>query len=142
LMRSRRSSRNAWPHQLPNHSTADLGIEHSPRSSDPMHIEKRILLSWYIDPRYIAPFTLSDAQMTVGPQLTPHQPQLIFAAWTPIGTYDLKAALTRQGTGGTDFDLIVVIPDVTGTNMPLNHVQKCYASATRSIAVAASENPL
>jgi hypothetical protein len=84
-----------------------------------MHREKRILLSWYTNPEYIAPFVLSDAQITVGPQLRPDQPQLMFAAWTPAGAYDLKAASMRQGIG-TDFDLLVVVADATGTNMPLN----------------------
>jgi hypothetical protein len=83
-------------------------------------MSKRILVSWYTDPRYIAPFTLSDTQVTVGPKLnifrTDHS---MYAATTPVGSYDLKAVLRSQGIG-TNFDLIVVFADASQTNMPLN----------------------
>jgi hypothetical protein len=83
-------------------------------------MQKRILVSWYTDPRYIAPFTLSHAQITVGPKVdifkTDHS---MYAARTPVGSHDLKAALMPQGIG-TDFDLVVVFADASQTNMPLN----------------------
>jgi hypothetical protein len=81
--------------------------------------QRKLLVSWYTDPRYIAPFVLSDAQITVGPKLRADQPRLMYAATTPVGTYDLEAALKAQGIT-TDFDLIVVWADASGTNHPLN----------------------
>ena len=81
--------------------------------------QRKILLSWYTDPRYIAPFVLSDMQITVGPKLRPDQPRLMYAARTPLGVYDLKATLVTQGIA-TEFDLIVVWADASGVNHPLN----------------------
>jgi Glycosyl transferases group 1 len=78
-----------------------------------------ILVSWYTDPRSIPPFVLSPDQVTIGPKVRPDQPQLMFAARTPIGVYDLKVALESQGLA-TRYDLIVVYADASHTNFPLN----------------------
>ena len=78
-----------------------------------------ILVSWYTDPRSIPPFVLSPGQVTIGPKVRPDQPQLMFAARTPIGVYDLKVALESQGLA-TRYDLIVVYADASHTNFPLN----------------------
>ena len=84
-----------------------------------IHRQKRILVSWYTTPRYIAPFDLSDHQTTVGPQAEPDQPKMMFAGWTPAGEYDLWAALESQGLR-TKFDAVVVWSDAGGSNRPLN----------------------
>ena len=78
-----------------------------------------ILVSWYTDPRAIPPFVLAPGQVTVGPKVTPDQPQLMFAGRTPIGVYDLKVALASQNLP-TRYDLIVVYADASGFNFPLN----------------------
>ncbi len=81
--------------------------------------DKSILVSWYTDPTVIPPFILSPRQVTVGPKLRPDQPQMMFAGRTPIGVYDLKAALESQGLA-TRYYLIVVYADASGMNFPLN----------------------
>lgn len=81
--------------------------------------KKSILLSWYTDPTVIPPFILSPDQVTVGPKLRPDQPQLMYAGRTPVGVYDLKAALASQGLA-TRYDLIVIYADASGMNFPLN----------------------
>lgn len=84
-----------------------------------IHRHKRILVSWYITPEYIPPFDLSDHQITVGPQGDPDQPKMMFAGWTPLGEYDLRAALESQNLR-TKFDAVVVWSDAGGSNRPLN----------------------
>jgi hypothetical protein len=84
-----------------------------------MRSKPSILVSWYTDPTVIPPFVLSQGQVTIGPKLRPDQPRLMFAGRTPIGVYDLKAALESQGLG-TRYDLIVVYADASGMNFPLN----------------------
>src|SRR5215470_6234038 len=81
--------------------------------------QKRILVSWYADPRYIPPFVLSENQVTVGPKSFPDQPLSMFSAWTPAGRHDLRAALDAAGIAGS-FDAIVVWADASGMNFPLN----------------------
>jgi hypothetical protein len=78
-----------------------------------------ILVSWYTDPTAIPPFILSPGQVTVGPKLRPDQPRMMYAGRTPVGVYDLKAALESQGLA-TRYDLIVVYADASGMNFPLN----------------------
>jgi hypothetical protein len=78
-----------------------------------------ILVSWYTDPTAIPPFVLSKSQVTVGPKLRPDQPRLMYAGRTPIGVYDLKAALESQGLP-VRYDLVVVYADASGMNFPLN----------------------
>jgi Glycosyl transferases group 1 len=78
-----------------------------------------ILVSWYTDPTAIPPFVLSKGQLTVGPKLRPDQPRLMYAGRTPIGVYDLKAALESQGLP-VRYDLVVVYADASGMNFPLN----------------------
>ena len=84
-----------------------------------MHACKRILVSWYADPRYIPPFVLSENQVTVGPKSFPDQPPMMFSAWTPQGVHDLKAALDAARISGS-FDAVVVWADASGINLPLN----------------------
>jgi len=87
--------------------------------------EPSILVSWYTDPTAIPPFVLSKDQVTVGPKLRPDQPRLMYAGRTPIGVYDLKAALESQGLPGR-YDLVVVYADASGMNFPLNlHAFDC-----------------
>lgn len=86
-----------------------------------MHKQKRILVSWYADPRYIPPFVLSDRQVTVGPKSFADQPAMMFSAWTPAGAHDLKGALDAAGIP-TEFDAVVVWADASGVNLPLNLV--------------------
>ena len=82
------------------------------------HAQKRILVSWYCDPAYIPPFTLSERQTVVGPKARPDQPLAMFAGWTPRGRYRLKEALVSSGLE-TKFDAIVVWTDASGENVPL-----------------------
>ncbi len=82
------------------------------------HRQKRILVSWYCDPVYIRPFTLSDRQVTVGPKIRPDQPLAMFAGFTPQRAYRLKEALISSGLP-TVFDAIVVWADASGENLPL-----------------------
>jgi glycosyl transferase family 1 len=84
----------------------------------PAHSQKRILVSWYCDPVYIPPFTLSERQTTVGPKIRPNQPLAMFAGWTPRGRYSLKDALISNGLE-TVFDAVVVWADASGENVPL-----------------------
>lgn len=84
-----------------------------------MRTVPNILVSWYTDPRYIAPFVLSSRQVVVGPRLEADQPRGPFAGWTPRGRYDLLAALKQQRIG-TRYDLLVVFADASGVNLPLN----------------------
>ena len=84
-----------------------------------MYSNKRVLVSWYTDPRYIPPSVLSERQITVGPQVRPDQEQGPFDGFTPQGRYDLFAALEALGLP-TEFDAIVVFTDATLTNFPLN----------------------
>jgi len=84
-----------------------------------MLANKRILVSWYTDPRYIPPFQLSDRQVVVGPKMAADQPQMMFAGRTPTGSYDLMEALESQRIA-TQYDAIVVWTDATGTNLPTN----------------------
>jgi len=84
-----------------------------------MYRDKRVLVSWYTDPKYIPPIVLSDRQITVGPQVRPDQIQAPFDGYTPIGRYDLLAALTTLRLP-TEFDAIVVAADSSLTNLPLN----------------------
>jgi hypothetical protein len=81
--------------------------------------EPSILVSWYTDPSVIPPFVLAPGQVTIGPKLRSDQPQLMFAGRTPVGVYDLKAALASQGLP-TRYDLVVVYADASGMNFPLN----------------------
>jgi hypothetical protein len=81
--------------------------------------EPSILVSWYTDPTAIPPFVLAKGQVTVGPKLRPDQPRLMYAGRTPIGVYDLKAALESQGLP-VRYDLVVVYADASGMNLPLN----------------------
>jgi len=83
------------------------------------HRHKRILVSWYTNPIYIPPFTLSDRQVTVGPQFRPEQPLMMYAGWTPIGRYDLKEAL-QAARLPIDYDAIVVWADARNSNLPMN----------------------
>jgi hypothetical protein len=85
----------------------------------PARTEPSILVSWYTDPAAIPPFVLSPNQVTIGPRLRPDQPQMMFAGRTPVGVYDLKAALESQRLP-TRYDLIVVYADASGMNFPLN----------------------
>lgn len=87
-----------------------------PRSD---HRQKRILVVWYCDPRYIPPFSLSERQVTVGPKWFPDQPQMMFAGFTPRGAYDLEAAVSALKIDKR-FDAIVVWADASGVNFPLN----------------------
>jgi hypothetical protein len=82
------------------------------------HAQKRILVSWYCDPAYIPPFTLSERQTVVGPKVRPDQPLAMFAGRTPRGRYRLKDALASSGLE-TKFDAIVVWADASGENVPL-----------------------
>jgi hypothetical protein len=81
--------------------------------------DPKVLVSWYTNPRYIAPFILSPRQVVVGPMLRPDQPRSAFAGWTPTGRYDLFEALKKQRIG-TRYDLLVVFADASGTNLPVN----------------------
>jgi hypothetical protein len=81
--------------------------------------QKRILVSWNTDPRYIAPFKLSDMQVTVGPRSAPDQALGPFDGFTPSGRFDLSAALKSQALPG-QYDAVVVRSDFTGGNQPLN----------------------
>ena len=85
----------------------------------PDYRQKRILVSWYADPRYIPPFVLSDRQVTVGTKSFPDQPAMMFAAFTPPGPHDLKAAVDAARIEGP-FDAVVVWADASGLNLPLN----------------------
>lgn len=78
----------------------------------------RVLVSWYIDPRYIGPFRLSEDQVTVGPYEGEAAPPG-FHLRTPKGAYDLHACLEEAGIP-TRFDLVVVVSDASGTNRPVN----------------------
>jgi hypothetical protein len=78
---------------------------------------RKILVSWYTDPRHIPPFSLSDRQINIGPQIAVDQPRMMYAGWTPIGAYDLKAVLEPQNIP-LAFDAIVVWADATRMNMP------------------------
>jgi glycosyl transferase family 1 len=80
---------------------------------------KRVLVSWYGDPRYIPPFVLPAQQITVGPKTFPDQPKLMYSGWTPLGSYDLKEILQSNHLP-VDFDAIVVWADASMTNLPLN----------------------
>ena len=82
-----------------------------------MLANKRILVSWYTDPRYIPPFRLSERQVVVGPKMAHDQPPMMFAAWTPAGSYDLPGVLKSQRIA-TKYDAIVVWTDASGTNLP------------------------
>ena len=84
-----------------------------------MNKQRRILVSWYTNPAYIPPFVLSDHQVTLGPQLHPAQPQMMFSAWSPKGAYDLKAAL-EVAAMPKNYDAVVVWTDAWGANQPLN----------------------
>src|SRR5258706_4854306 len=84
-----------------------------------MHRQKRVLVSWYTDPRYIPPFVLSDRQVTVGPKISSGQAQEPFDGFTPYGRYDLFAALESLRLP-TEFDAIVVWSDAHGANQPIN----------------------
>jgi hypothetical protein len=86
---------------------------------DKVRSQPSILVSWYTDPTAIPPFILSKGQVTVGPKLRPDQPRLMYAGRTPIGVYDLKAALASQGLP-VRYDLVVVYADASGMNFPLN----------------------
>lgn len=86
---------------------------------NPMHRHKRVLVSWYTDPRYISPFVLSDRQVTVGPKVSPDQAQAPFDGHTPYGRYDLLAALEALRLP-VQFDAIVVWSDAHGSNQPVN----------------------
>jgi hypothetical protein len=90
------------------------GEDRAPLKQDP-----KILVSWYTDPRYIAPFVLSPRQTVVGPKLKADQPRTAFAGWTPAGRYDLLDQLKQQRIG-TRYDLLVVFADASGTNQPVN----------------------
>jgi hypothetical protein len=84
-----------------------------------MHRQKRVLVSWYTDPRYIPPFVLADRQVTVGPKVSPDQSQEPFDGFTPCGRYDLFAALEALHLP-TEFDAVVVWSDALGENQPVN----------------------
>jgi hypothetical protein len=102
----------------------DLGHQRRPRpppirSAAMVSKKPSILVSWYTDPAAIPPYVLSTDQVTVGPKLRPDQPRMMFAGRTPIGVYDLKAALAAQGLARR-YDLVVVYADASGMNFPLN----------------------
>lgn len=79
----------------------------------------RILVSWYTRPRYIAPFQLSERQVTVGPAYGDPGEGEVFRAFTPFQEpYDLGAFVEREGIG-TSFDAVVVWADASGNNMPM-----------------------
>jgi Glycosyl transferases group 1 len=84
-----------------------------------LQTDPKVLVSWYTNPRYIAPFILSPRQVVVGPMLRPDQPRSAFAGWTPTGRYDLFEELKKQRIG-TRYDLLVVFADASGTNLPVN----------------------
>jgi hypothetical protein len=80
---------------------------------------KKILVSWYTNPLYIPPFTLTGSQVTVGPRFWPDQRLLMYSGWTPVGSYDLREALQRAALP-TEYDAIVVWADARGSNFPMN----------------------
>ena len=85
-----------------------------------MTVEPKVLVSWYTDPRYIAPFSLSPAQVTVGPKAFPDQPMAPYRAWTPIHQpYDLHHVVRKAGIN-EDFDVVVVFSDSSNANTPFN----------------------
>ena len=98
------------------HAELAFARRNPPRS---VYREKRILVSWYTDPGYIAPFVLSDRQTTVGPKVSSDQVKGPLDGFTPCGRYDLFAALEALHLP-TQFDAIVVAGDATLTNLPLN----------------------
>jgi hypothetical protein len=86
---------------------------------EPAYSDKRVLVSWYTDPRYILPYILSNRQVTVGPKYRPDQPLAPFDGFTPLGSFDLLAALETLKLP-TQFDAIVVTVDSALTNLPHN----------------------
>jgi hypothetical protein len=84
-----------------------------------LHSEKRVLVSWYIDPRYIPPFVLTNRQITVLPKASPDLQLSPYDAFTPYGRYDLYAALEAARLP-TQYDAIVVWSDAVQSNQPVN----------------------
>ena len=84
-----------------------------------MHRHERVLVSWYIDPRYIPAVVLSDRQVTVGPKTGSDQTQAPLDGFTPRGRYDLFAALEALRLP-TEFDAIFVWSDASRSNQPVN----------------------
>src|SRR5215471_202471 len=92
---------------------------HSFEQRQEMLTPKRVLVSWYTGLPYLAPFKLSDRQLTVGPKVRPDQTLDPFDAFTPRGRFDLLGALQALKLP-TDYDAIVVMTDPTGNNEPIN----------------------
>ncbi len=80
---------------------------------------KRILVCWNTDPRYIAPFRLSDGQVTIGPQVRPDQTLPPFDGFAPSGRFDLLSVLESLHLP-TEYDAIIVRTHFDGSNQPLN----------------------
>ena len=81
--------------------------------------QKRVLVSWWINPQYIPSCRLSDRQITIGPKVRPDQELAPFDGWTPFGSYDLFAELKRLRLP-TEYDAIIVFADASGSNRPMN----------------------